>query len=95
MVDSDITVYGAYWCPDCRRRKMFLGELQIPYNWIDLVESQAGREERLPVDGAFIFIGQIPLYKTSKKILRGLSAGFSKDRIDAGYAFRSSHHAKF
>ncbi len=33
---SDITVYGAYWCPDCRRSKLFLGEHQIPYNWIDI-----------------------------------------------------------
>ncbi len=36
MVATDITVYGAYWCPDCRRSKMFLGEHQIPYNWIDI-----------------------------------------------------------
>lgn len=21
-----ITVYGAHWCPDCRRSKQFLGE---------------------------------------------------------------------
>jgi glutaredoxin len=26
MVSTDITVYGAYWCPDCRRSKMFLVE---------------------------------------------------------------------
>lgn len=31
-----ITVYGAYWCPDCRRSKQFLGEHQIPYRWIDI-----------------------------------------------------------
>lgn len=36
MSDPQITVYGAYWCPDCRRSKMFLGEHQIPYNWIDI-----------------------------------------------------------
>ena len=38
MTDNtpDITVYGAYWCPDCRRSKQFLGEFQIPYKWVDI-----------------------------------------------------------
>lgn len=36
MTEAQITVYGAYWCPDCRRAKQFLGEHQIPYNWIDI-----------------------------------------------------------
>ena len=36
MNASDIIVYGAHWCPDCRRSKMFLGEHQIPYTWIDI-----------------------------------------------------------
>ena len=32
----EITVYGAYWCPDCTSSKQFLGEHQIPYNWVDI-----------------------------------------------------------
>jgi thioredoxin reductase (NADPH) len=36
MEKTEITVYGAHWCPDCRRSKQFLGEHQIPYNWIDI-----------------------------------------------------------
>ena len=32
----DITVYGALWCPDCRRSKQFLAEHRIPYRWIDI-----------------------------------------------------------
>ena len=36
MPKDDITVYGAHWCPDCRRSKQFLGEHQIPYNWVDI-----------------------------------------------------------
>ena len=36
MTNPTITIYGAYWCPDCRRSKQFLGEHQIPYNWIDI-----------------------------------------------------------
>ncbi len=36
MNAEDIIVYGAHWCPDCRRSKMFLGEHQIPYTWVDI-----------------------------------------------------------
>lgn len=38
----EITVYGAYWCPDCSRSKQFLGEHQIPYNWVNIEDDQAG-----------------------------------------------------
>jgi thioredoxin reductase (NADPH) len=38
----EISVYGAYWCPDCHRSKQFLGEHQIPYHWIDVEEDPAG-----------------------------------------------------
>lgn len=36
MNKSDITVYGANWCPDCRRAKKFLGEQQVEYKWVDI-----------------------------------------------------------
>jgi thioredoxin reductase (NADPH) len=39
-----ITVYGAYWCPDCRRAKQFLGEHQIPYAWIDIEQDAAAEQ---------------------------------------------------
>ncbi len=38
----EITVYGAYWCPDCSRSKQFLGEHQIPYNWVNIEDDPAG-----------------------------------------------------
>ncbi len=44
MEIADITVYGAHWCPDCRRSKQFLGEHQIPYNWIDIEEDGEGEK---------------------------------------------------
>ena len=40
----EITLYGAYWCPDCRRSKQFLGEHQFPYNWVDIEQDKAGEE---------------------------------------------------
>ncbi|MFZ2521575.1 MAG: FAD-dependent oxidoreductase, partial [Anaerolineae bacterium] len=42
MTEPTITVYGAYWCPDCRRSKQFLGEHQIPYRWVDIEQDKAG-----------------------------------------------------
>jgi thioredoxin reductase (NADPH) len=44
MNTSDILVYGAHWCPDCRTSKQFLGEHQIPYQWIDIEEDKAAEQ---------------------------------------------------
>jgi thioredoxin reductase (NADPH) len=38
MKHNDIILYGAHWCPDCRQSKLFLGEHQIPYQWVDIEE---------------------------------------------------------
>ncbi len=44
MNDATITVYGAHWCPDCRRSKQFLGEHQIPYKWVNIEEDAAAEK---------------------------------------------------
>src|ERR1700722_10672641 len=47
--ESPIIVYGASWCPDCRRAKQFLASHRVPYDWIDLEEvpeKSAGVEAR-------------------------------------------------
>lgn len=44
MKKNDIVVYGAHWCPDCRRSKLFLGEHQIPYQWVDIEEDQEAEQ---------------------------------------------------
>ncbi len=38
----DITVYGAPWCPDCRRTKKFLAEQRVKYDWVDIDADAAG-----------------------------------------------------
>ena len=43
MPDSKITVYGAPWCPDCKRAKQFLGEQRVAYNWVDIDQDEDGR----------------------------------------------------
>lgn len=36
MKKNEITLYGADWCPDCRRAKAFLKENDIDYTFIDV-----------------------------------------------------------
>ncbi len=43
MPDARITVYGAPWCPDCKKSKQFLGEQRVPYNWVDIDFDEEGR----------------------------------------------------
>jgi thioredoxin reductase (NADPH) len=65
--DAPITVYGASWCPDCRRAKQFLASHRVAYNWIDLeefpektaeVEARNGGKRIIPTivfaDGTFL-----------------------------------------
>ena len=40
---DQITVYGAPWCPDCRRSKAFLSEQRVPYRWVDIDADVDGR----------------------------------------------------
>src|SRR5215207_7692143 len=40
MIEPKVTIYGAYWCPDCRRSKKFLGEQFIPYRWVDIEQDK-------------------------------------------------------
>ncbi len=44
MPEAKITVYGAPWCPDCRRSKQFLGEQRVPFNWVDIDQDEEGRK---------------------------------------------------
>ena len=39
---ADVKVYGAPWCPDCKRSKKFLAEHRVPYEWIDIDENPDG-----------------------------------------------------
>lgn len=36
--DPRATIYGAHWCPDCRRCKTFMGEHGVHYKWLDILE---------------------------------------------------------
>ena len=64
---ASLTVYGASWCPDCRRAKQFLSTHRIDFHWIDLeaqpemvaeVERRNGGKRIIPTivfpDGSFL-----------------------------------------
>ncbi|MGH9020503.1 MAG: FAD-dependent oxidoreductase [Acidimicrobiales bacterium] len=36
MTAEPLIVYGATWCPDCRRAKSFLTTHRVPFTWVDL-----------------------------------------------------------
>ncbi len=42
-MNTNITVYGAYWCPDCRQSKRFLSEHQIAHDWVDIEQDDEAR----------------------------------------------------
>jgi len=44
MSDEPIIVYGAPWCPDCKRSKNFLGEQRVPFRFVDLEENPEAAE---------------------------------------------------
>ena len=44
MSEARITVYGAPWCPDCKRAKQFFGEQRIAYRWVDIDQEEDGRQ---------------------------------------------------
>jgi len=42
-----LVLYGAQWCPDCRRSKAFLAEQRVPFHYVDL---EAHPEENAAVE---------------------------------------------
>ncbi|MEK7324677.1 MAG: FAD-dependent oxidoreductase, partial [Chloroflexota bacterium] len=43
MSHTNLTVYGAVWCEDCKRAKKFLGEQRVHYNWVDIEQNADGQ----------------------------------------------------
>lgn len=41
----ELTVYSAYWCPDCRIAKRFLTEHKIPFKDIDIETTPGAADE--------------------------------------------------
>jgi thioredoxin reductase (NADPH) len=42
MAHTQLTMYGASWCSDCKRAKKFLGEQRVHYDWVDVEQNTEG-----------------------------------------------------
>ena len=49
--DSTITVYGAPWCPHCKRVKKFLAAHRVPYDHVDIDEQPEAIERLKELQG--------------------------------------------
>ncbi|MCU0301793.1 MAG: glutaredoxin family protein [Candidatus Nanopelagicales bacterium] len=48
---ADVTVYGADWCPDCRRSKRLLDRLGVAYLYRDLDAEPGAAQEAEALSG--------------------------------------------
>jgi thioredoxin reductase (NADPH) len=56
---DQLTMYGAPWCPDCRRSKAFLMEQRIAYRWIDIDQDAEARARVEALQGGGLTIPTI------------------------------------
>lgn len=47
----DVTIYSAFWCPDCREAKRFLKKHDIPFTEIDIETTPGAAEEVIAKTG--------------------------------------------
>ena len=83
----EITVYGAPWCPDCKRSKQFLAEHRVGFNWVDVDQDPEGLQfvERLQNGGRTIPTivfgeGDFLLEPTDEELARKLGLSLQADR---------------
>ena len=48
---TGLTIFGADWCPDCRRSKRLLDRLGVPYTWRDTEHDEDALSELLDFTG--------------------------------------------
>ena len=82
MEQSDITVYGANWCGDCRRSKKFMDDNGVGYNWVDIEDDPAAIDLVLKLNGGKRVIptivfedGSILVEPTNSELAKKLGVG--------------------
>ena len=48
---SDITMYSASWCGDCRRSRRLMDSLNVKYTLIDVEEDTSAAEKVIEING--------------------------------------------
>jgi thioredoxin reductase (NADPH) len=84
---AELVVYGAPWCPDCKRSKKFLAEHRVPYRWVDIDADRAGLDhvERVQNGGRTIPMIEFPggerlLEPGNDELARALGLRLAADR---------------
>ena len=82
MEHSEISVYGADWCGDCRRAKKFMDDNGVSYRWIDVENDQSAIELVLKLNGGKRIIptivfedGSVLVEPTNSELARKLGVG--------------------
>ena len=50
-MSTDITMYGAEWCGDCRRSKRFLDSNSVTYTYIDVEADASASDKVIEING--------------------------------------------
>ncbi|MBU6352717.1 MAG: NrdH-redoxin [Actinomycetales bacterium] len=50
-MSTDITMYGAEWCGDCRRSKRFLDSNSVTYTYIDVEADTSASDKVIEING--------------------------------------------
>lgn len=75
-MSSNIIVYSADWCGDCRRSKRLLDTLQVKYREIDVEADASAAEKVIEINGGYssipviVFADGTHLSEPSDKALR-------------------------
>ena len=84
---ADITVYGAPWCPDCKRSKQFFAEQRVAYDWIDVDQDKAALQRMEELQGGgrsiptVVFAdGTVLVEPTNEELARKLGLTLSATR---------------
>jgi mycoredoxin len=51
ITNSNITMYGAEWCGDCRRSKKFLDANNVSYKYIDVEADVSASDKVIEING--------------------------------------------
>jgi len=50
-MSTEITMYGAEWCGDCRRSKRFLDSNNVTYEYIDVEADPSASDKVIEING--------------------------------------------
>lgn len=50
MSNSQITMYGAAWCGDCRRSKKFLDSNNVKYDYVDVEADKTASDKVIEIN---------------------------------------------